>query len=179
MPRLAGMVATLVVLLLVAGCELALPGGGVRASPDVTPNAIVGDAIEVTALEEARGVAPAVAPGSPASDPALQPSPAAAAAGPEVASPAPAPAEDTVVAPPKSAAQLACEKKGDRWVRVGKSILQACVKVTRDSGKQCKRSTECESDCLARSGTCAPLKPLLGCNEILQDNGARVTQCIE
>ena len=26
--------------------------------------------------------------------------------------------------------------------------------------------------CLARSQTCAPFKPLFGCNEILQDNGA-------
>jgi hypothetical protein len=33
--------------------------------------------------------------------------------------------------------------------------------------------------CLARSGTCAPIMPLFGCNEVLDKQGRRVTLCIE
>jgi hypothetical protein len=64
-------------------------------------------------------------------------------------------------------------------MRVGTGELRTCVFTTRDGGKQCNRESQCEGVCLARSGTCSPVKPLLGCNEILQDNGARVTLCIE
>lgn len=184
MPRLPGLAAALALIVLVAGCQPSLPGAGPGTTPasGVTPNAIAGAAIEVTPLDD-------VAPDSaePAPEAAGQtrapeavplqadpPDPQATAA-----EPAPVPAE--VVAPPapKSAAQLACEKKGGNWVNAGSSSLKACVKITRDSGKQCTNATQCESTCLARSGTCAPMKPLLGCNEILQDNGARVTLCIE
>ena len=94
----------------------------------------------------------------------------------------PAPQPDLaaeVPAPAKSQMQLACEKKKGRWTKTGKGDLSTCVYATRDGGKQCSRESQCEGVCLARSGTCSPLKPLLGCNEILQDNGARVTLCID
>ena len=54
-----------------------------------------------------------------------------------------------------------------------------CIQPTRDGGKRCTRESQCDGVCLARSGTCAPVKPLLGCNEVLQDNGVRATLCIE
>ena len=50
---------------------------------------------------------------------------------------------------------------------------------TRDGGKSCKRERDCEGLCLARSRTCAPIQPLFGCNDILQDNGVMVTLCID
>lgn len=175
---------------LISACQGPLPG---KAPDAVTPNAVAGDPIEVMALD---------APGTP--DAAAAPPDGAAAepAGPETAVPqgapgtateaakaeavaapvaAPAPKPDLAATPvtPKSEQQVACEKKKGRWVKVGKAGLQACVFATKDAGKSCERESQCESVCLARSRTCAPFKPLYGCNDILQDNGARVTLCLD
>ena len=87
-----------------------------------------------------------------------------------------APAESK---PPSSPEEAACVKKGGLWIHAGKSIAYTCVRITRDSGKQCRKGSECQGSCLARSMTCAPYDPLFGCNEILQDDGSRVTLCID
>jgi len=162
----------------------------------VTPNAVTGDAIEVTALDtpppaaapvvaEAAGTAPAeaaataVAP-TPAAEPAPAPVTDPAAAG-AVTDEAVAPAEPAEVAPPpppKSDRQIACERKRGNWADTGGGLM-ICMLPTRDGGKRCTRESQCEGVCLARSQTCAPVKPLMGCNEILQDNGSRATLCIE
>jgi hypothetical protein len=86
--------------------------------------------------------------------------------------------------PPVGAARveqerLACFKQGGNFGPVGGGGSLACVRPTRDSGKQCTRETDCEGRCLARSGTCAPLTPLFGCNDILQADGRRVTLCVD
>jgi hypothetical protein len=198
MPRLIPLLLAMAVTLLVAGCQLALPGGGAAAGDDgVTPNAVAGDPIEVTALD-----APPAAPGADAavSDVPVQDAALAAAgdstAQPQGADPAqpapdgapnPAPVPETAAEaaatepppPQKSERQLACEKDGGTWAGTGTSSLRTCVLRTRDGGKQCNRKSQCDGQCLARSGTCSPLEPLLGCNDVLQDNGARVTLCIE
>ncbi len=185
--------------LLLQGCQLSLPGQGPGAS-DVTPNAVTGDPIEVTALDAAP-VAQTTAP-DPSS--AVAPVPADPAAAPtsredaeapvaETAPPGPVPepepAPPDVSIPeaaaelpdvPKPEAQLACERRKGRWVPFGQTgQLRTCVFPTRDSGKQCSRQSDCDGACLARSGTCAPFKPLIGCHEVLLDNGVRATQCIE
>lgn len=54
-----------------------------------------------------------------------------------------------------------------------------CVRVTKDAGEYCKSANDCEGDCLARSHSCAPVSPLLGCNDILTENGTPVTQCVQ
>ena len=54
-----------------------------------------------------------------------------------------------------------------------------CVRVPSDAGKSCKKASDCESVCLARSHTCAPVRPLLGCNDVLTQSGMAVSQCIE
>lgn len=175
---------------LLASCQGTLPGKG---PADVTPNAVAGDPIEVTPLDApAEGAAPPVAPGAKAAGPATaapqdNPAPPAAAAAEEpaaepAASPAePAPQPDMAETPvtPKSEKQLACEKKKGRWAKVGSGDKRACVFQTKDAGKRCEKESQCDSVCLARSGTCAPFKPMYGCNEILQDNGMRVTLCLE
>jgi outer membrane biosynthesis protein TonB len=79
----------------------------------------------------------------------------------------------------KSASQKACEKKGGTWAATGSGATRACVKPTRDAGKSCRRARDCDGLCLARSRTCAPLKPLFGCHDILQDDGSQVTLCID
>ncbi len=182
MPRLPGLVATLAALFLVVACDPADKGTQTSRPSEVQPNAVAGGEIEVTPLDEVASTEvqsrPAPADrmrGSeiavPQADPAISER--------EVAVPAPVPAEDVAEVKPKSAGQLACEKKKGKWISVANTSLRTCVKVTRDSGKQCIRASQCESTCLARSGTCAPFKPLLGCNEILQNDGSRVTLCVE
>jgi hypothetical protein len=187
MPRYTFLLPALGLIGLLSACQL---GGGQTALPDdVTPNAVAGDAIEVTALDappatdaapeadaapaEAEATAPAQAdPATPdvASDPEPEP----------VAEPAPQPdLSDPVPETAKSDQQRACEKKGGKWAKTGKGNFRICVYETKDANKQCTRESDCDGVCLARSGTCSPFKPLIGCNEILQDNGARVTLCIE
>lgn len=179
---LSRMILVLGLSVLVSACQLS---GGKAAGPDdVTPNAVTGDAIEVTALDSPP---PAAAPpagteaaGTEAAQVQADPTPAPADPTPQATDPAPQPdLAAEVPEPPKSEQQIACERKKGRWSATGKGNLRVCVFSTKDAGKQCTRESQCDGVCLARSGTCSPLKPLLGCNEILQDNGRRVTLCIE
>ncbi|MEZ5796321.1 MAG: hypothetical protein R3D63_01735 [Paracoccaceae bacterium] len=105
--------------------------------------------------------------GSPAPEPALE----------AAAIPAPV-AADPVPEEQKSPAQLACEKRGNIWAQAGESSVHTCVKRTGDSGKRCTTGKQCQGACLARSMTCSPYDPLLGCNDIIQDDGRRVTLCL-
>lgn len=180
MPRLTRLIAALALTGLLAGCQPGLPGKGpTAADPEgVTANAITGEAIEVTALDEAPAGTPPPAEATGTAAP--QEAAPAVEAPAEVAEPAPQPdLAEPVPETPKSAQQLSCEKKGGDWSRTGKGSFRICIYPTRDGGKQCSRESQCDGVCLARSGTCSPLKPLIGCNEILQDNGARVTLCID
>lgn len=193
-PLLSRLLLALGLAVLVQGCQLSLPGGGGK-SADVTPNAVAGDAIEVTALDagpapgapapSAASAAPAEAPQeatdappAPAQTPPQQVPTTAPVSSPEdLPLPEPA-AEEPGVA--KSEAQIACERRKGRWVPIGKAgELRTCIFNTKDSGKQCSRESQCEGACLARSGTCAPFRPLIGCHEVLQDNGMRATQCLQ
>ncbi|MDQ2065660.1 hypothetical protein Q9295_04700 [Xinfangfangia sp. CPCC 101601] len=176
-------IAGISALLFLAAC---LPGGGASKEPAANP--ITGSAIEVTALD-----APAPAPAAsaatqpspdmpPAESTALKPKakpaelPEAATVAPDGAAPVAAPAVPEVL---KTATQLACEKRGDVWVKAGSSSAHTCVKRTKDAGKRCTNGTQCQGECLARSNTCAPYQPLFGCNEVVQDNGVRMTLCLD
>lgn len=150
---------------LLAACSLAEPTGG-QDAPASPASPILGDAIAVTTLDaEKDGQVPVETGAAIDSGPVVADNPAAAPA-----TPAPI---------PRSELEIACVKKGGSWVTAGKSGAKTCVRVTRDSGKQCSRQSQCEGLCLARSGSCAPIMPLFGCNEIFQDNGQRVTLCID
>ena len=170
---------------LLAACQLSLPGGSRDTAAAANP--ITGGAIAVTTLD---GPAPAAetadAPALTADSPALasaapsarpQPKPAATPTAEEAA--APEPAAPAVPQASKSASQIACEDDGGRWARAGESIAMTCIRTTRDAGKRCDSKTDCDGECLARSRTCSPIKPLYGCNPVLMDNGAEVTLCIE
>jgi hypothetical protein len=183
MSRLSLVALVLCAASLVAGCQQSGPGKA--ASGPSTENVLTGGEIEVTALDAPAGETPTTAPAagtSPVGEAkaATQAAPAAEAA-PKAEPGSPAPKADLEAAPvtPKSEMQLACEKKRGRWSGIGKGDARACVFQTRDGGKQCDRESQCDGVCLARSGTCSPFKPLYGCNEILQDNGARVTLCLD
>lgn len=205
MPRTPRRLTPAAVLVCAMGLLAACQTGGAGKLPTgVTPNAVAGDPIEVTALDalpdeaapvdaptDAAGPATAAPQAAAAGQPkpteaAAEPTdataePTDAAAEPTDAAAEPAPQPDLAETPvtPKSEQQLACEKKKGRWARVGKGEGRACVFQTRDAGKRCERESQCDGVCLARSGTCAPFKPMYGCNEILQDNGARVTLCLD
>ncbi len=194
--RIVPLGLALAAALVLSGCQLAAPDGTGDA---VTPNAVAGDPIEVTALEgpgpaptdiatdtgvpaEAPVEGAADAPADPAAgEPAAEELAAKELATEELAPEELAPEELAPADPalPKSPEALACEKKGGTWSNTGLGALQTCIFRTRDGGEQCQRESDCEGVCLARSGTCSPFKPLLGCNEILQDNGVRATLCIE
>ncbi len=79
----------------------------------------------------------------------------------------------------KSSSQIACEKKRGRFVKVGDTSAFACVHDTRDAGKRCSKAGDCQGLCLARSRTCSPYTPVFGCQDILQQDGLRVKQCVE
>jgi hypothetical protein len=161
--RFAGILA----VLLLQACVLA----GAKDKPLPETNPITGGAIATTTLD-----APAAAQPAAAKPPAPN---VAAAAGP-----ADVKADAKVDLAPVAAVVLSpeavkCAKSGGTWAGVGKSGAQACVTQTRDAGKSCRKQTQCEGLCLARSGTCAPITPLFGCNDIFQADGRRVTLCID
>ena len=175
--RLVPLALATVTALVLAGCQSGLPNGGGDA---VTPNAVAGEAIEVTALDAPATPAAGAEAGplaDPAADPGLAPPDDPAAVGAETAPETETEAEPIPV--PSSPEALACQKQGGDWSGTGLGSLRTCVFPTRDGGKGCTRQSDCDGLCLARSGTCSPIKPLLGCNDILQDNGVRATLCIE
>lgn len=162
--------AALLALGLQTGCIAALPG----AAKSAASSPVAGGAITVTPLEAAPGAAAAEGAVRPKPRPAApKPATSEVAAAPEVA------AEPAAPAKPKSPEEIRCGKKGGSWLGAGETGAQACVKPTRDGGQHCARQSDCEGLCLARSATCAPVQPLFGCNDILQDNGLRVTLCID
>lgn len=181
------------IALLLSACTLTAPGGG--------PEGVPTEAIEVTPLDgpEAAAPAAAAATATPAETVAAEEGTAAApadggsapeeAAGGEAAegeadaAADPATADPAVAEPPPapvlSPEAQACVKRGGRWVGTGSGEMMACVKITRDAGKQCRVKGDCQGECLARSRTCAPYTPLFGCNEVLGPNGERSTICID
>lgn len=72
----------------------------------------------------------------------------------------------------------ACLASGGVYTGEEGSKGRVCIHYTKDAGKRCTSSNQCESACLARSQSCAPIRPLLGCQDILTDNGIPMTQCI-
>lgn len=171
-------------VLLTFGCVQADLSAASRSGAAPTTQSLVPE--EITA----QPIAPAPAEEAAAEQPIPAPDPLPEAGTDEAAAPAgplpsetptvPVPAPEPAPAPAQSLSPeaVACLEAGNLWVRSGDTIVFACVRKTRDSGQQCTKGSDCEGECLARSMTCAPFDPLLGCNEILQDDGLRVTLCL-
>lgn len=154
-------------MVLVAGCSLSRPE---RA--EVAENPVTGAEIAVTTLD------------APLPD-TVNPPEVIPPAKPEPVMPEPAKPEPEILPvladpPPQvmTPEEQACFEKGGLWGAVG-SGGTACMYPTRDAGKQCRKESDCDGYCLARSGTCAPYTPMFGCNEIVQDDGVVVTLCID
>lgn len=75
--------------------------------------------------------------------------------------------------------RTACLKRGGEFHLLAKTGAYVCLSRPRDAGKACSAESDCEGACLARSGTCAPVMPLVGCHEVLTRSGTRVTECVE
>ncbi len=75
------------------------------------------------------------------------------------------------------ATRLACEKGGGRFGKGGLAGTLVCFQTPHDAGKACNRPSQCSTDCLARTRTCAPVSPLFGCHEIFDDTGRTVVLC--
>jgi len=157
--------AGLLALMLPMGCAGWPPGAG-----DPAEAAVAG-------ASAAPGGDPAPAPEpepQPDPEPAPEPGPA----------PGPEPQPDTAAGPPPPEPPLlaerrrACVREGGRMVPRAGGVL-ACVRMTGDGGRACTASRQCEGECLARSGTCAPVTPLHGCHEVWLAPGSRVTQCLD
>jgi hypothetical protein len=73
----------------------------------------------------------------------------------------------------------ACLKAGGQYLRLGKGQAFYCQIEPGDAGRICTKASDCESACLARSRTCAPVKPLFGCHEVLLDSGQAATLCVD
>ncbi|SEN60799.1 hypothetical protein SAMN04488103_10668 [Gemmobacter aquatilis] len=172
----------LLMLLGLAGCELALPWADGQSAPHTgltaAQGAISGGAITVTPITPGKTTpltgAPVVAQtANPEKPKAETPPPAKPGAAPAQLAPSVPPVA------PKSDSQLACEAKGGSWASAGGGQARTCVFRTRDAGKSCRKQSDCEGLCLARSRSCAPVRPLFGCNDILQADGRQVTLCID
>jgi hypothetical protein len=161
----------LILALVLAGCNY---GSGQMKRPADSGNPITGDAISVTSLDsKAPSAVPPEIPQKPVTAAPTTPQPAKS----EPEKPTAVPQVDT--AKPIAPEVLACMKLGGEWSAVDDQGAMACIHRTRDSGKTCHRKSDCQSECLAKSNSCAPIMPLFGCNDILQDDGSMVTLCID
>ena len=123
------------------------------AAADSAPSA---DAVTVTAAT--------------ASTPHPRPRPAGLAQGTAAAEPAP---------PPKSQPQLTCEAAGGIWGQSRGKGAFLCQKRMKDGGKVCHKKGDCTGECLGPSQTCAPVAPLMGCNDVMDAEGRQVTLCLD
>ena len=89
-----------------------------------------------------------------------------------------APQSDSIFPDTIGAGQRECEKKGGRWSAVGNSTLFTCYRNLPDANKSCRTESDCEGYCLARSRTCSPIEPLLGCHEVISSRGLPQTVCV-
>ena len=72
-----------------------------------------------------------------------------------------------------------CLEDGGRWGATPGDTGFTCFQTLSDANKRCSVESDCEGLCLARSQTCAPVKPFFGCHEVLGSNGLRQTRCVE
>ncbi len=189
----------LVFCALLAACQ---PGGVGKVTSDPPVSLVVGDDIATTSLDAAAPSVPAaggidlpdlrnpiagtvdasIAVETPVEEAASDiATPLAAESVATSAEDTPSDADAPAVEEPvelKSASQLRCEARGGVYASAGGEGVRACVRKTRDAGKSCRREGDCDGQCLARSQTCSPIDPVLGCNEVLQQNGAMVTLCL-
>ena len=159
--------------------DVAPVGNPIPAKPVTATNAATDaatDAATTAATNAATTAVTVQVPGRTTPRPKARPAaltPVARAVKPQVTA-----APDTPVVL-KLPGQLACEKSRGTWVTVGDAGFSFCQRRTRDGGRQCTRKTQCEGECLSRSGTCSPVTPLFGCTDVLDEVGRMMTNCLQ
>jgi hypothetical protein len=189
----------LTLTLLLAACQTGGSGTGGSGTGAAAANPVSGAAIETTTLDApVVGLAEEQAIENPEPPSAAEPD-SETATGPVTPEPLsdldappdedappenpapedPAPEVPEVIDPALLTPEaLACQRRGGQWARIGEGNARSCLRRTRDAGKRCDADRDCQGVCLARSGTCAPVDPLFGCNEVLQDDGRRMNLCL-
>ena len=117
-----------------------------------------------------------VVPGAEESE-AGDPAPAPEAAVEPETEPEPTEKAAPAKADPNAAARAKCVTGGGNFTKASGGFI--CVNRTQDANKSCTSSNQCQGACLARSGTCSPVTPLVGCHDIITDNGGMATVCID
>lgn len=174
----------------VAGVPAAgrLIGAGNVPSIPATPTTNASDltlpaqsAADIGAAAAAALQAGAKASTAAATDAATQPTAETPSTAPNASELGAALGTDLGAAPPKqpsSPEEAACVNDGGRWGPVGNGSAMSCFRPMRDAGKSCAKESDCASQCLARSRSCAPFWPIFGCTEVIQNNGAVVNLCL-
>ena len=91
-----------------------------------------------------------------------------------------APSEFETISPDITARErFLCEERGGRFGERPLTGGFVCYERTRDANQQCSTANDCEGLCLARSRSCAPIKPFFGCHEVLTASGAQATLCLD
>ncbi len=160
-------------VLVLAACQM--------TTPAATTSPMAGDTIATTPLDVASstGATAAAAPTIVEAGPNTpHPKPRPDTAKPETAAVADTAKSDAPPPVPPSPQQVLCEKSGGQWATAGDSGANVCVKRMRDSGKRCNKKSDCSGQCLARSQTCSPIAPMIGCNDVLDSDGRMVTYCL-
>lgn len=161
----------LLTLFLLAACQMT---GGQTAPPGGLEGGLAGEEIAVTSLDAPPGDQAEPGAGVIEETPLVEEDLAQPADG----LPAPDGEEPAGAGLPISPEELLCKASGGLWTVVGETAAFLCVKPTRDGGKACRKESDCDGQCLARSGTCAPYAPLYGCNDVLDRQGRLVTLCL-
>jgi len=101
-----------------------------------------------------------------------------------------APTETTTPAKPAGpiSSQADCTAAGGKWEQVGLAGSLACVLKTKDAGKSCTDSSQCEERCLATAdpvddtnmiGQCQTSNQPFGCFAEMENGAPGPTLCID
>lgn len=160
----------LFVFVLLASCTqpfgTASKGGGQGVSAEIAPLSTESISTQTLAPLVADQTAPAAPPPAP-----IPNAPPANVTPTAVTTPA--------VFSPASDQERACRDDGGIWGKAGRLNAMACFQQPKDGGTSCSKQSDCTTQCLARSRTCAPVWPIFGCSEVLQGDGRMVTLCLD
>lgn len=157
----------------------ALPSGPDASTTGPTTGRVIGAPAALATTATPLSAAQTPATQTPATQAPTTQAPAQSAADIGAAAAAVLGAGAPAAAAPMSPDQAACIQSGGRWGAAGTSGAQTCFRPASDAGKSCSIQSDCSTQCLARSRSCAPFWPIFGCTEVVQNNGAVVRLCLE
>lgn len=126
---------------------------------------------------------------APGQDETAEGKPDAEAIAPDEDSPAEAPqVADAETAPeqkpltrrpdPNADVRAKCERQGGNFAKTPSGNF-VCVTLTNEGNKFCTAESQCKGGCLARSQTCSPVTPLIGCHQMITGSGGMATVCLD